>query len=312
MASTPVQLQLPSGLTATLSLYAAGSDTLANSGGADTLTEATNAKGLYTATVTEALSGVYFAKVLVGSNVVGTGWVALADDTTTYRVVDSYLEAQRLDASITSRLADADYTEPPTAAEIEAALVNDGDATALLQAIADKIESEGITTSAIAAAVWAYTVTAGGSADAALSSAYAAATAASGSASTLLGRLSADRAGYLDKLNVSGTLAHTDNASSFMADVSGLPSASAISTQVADDLAQAHGNGPWTTATGFATPGDVQVTVEPTPVTVNPTVLDASSVSAIAAGVWAYTAGDGRTLSSFDFEIQTNSTYQVI
>jgi len=39
---------------------------------------------------------------------------------------------------------------------------------------------------------------------------------------TLLGRLTSDRAGYLDKLNVSGTLAHTDNASTFRADVSGL------------------------------------------------------------------------------------------
>jgi len=39
---------------------------------------------------------------------------------------------------------------------------------------------------------------------------------------TLLGRLTSDRAGYLDKLNVSGTLAHTDNASTFRADVSAL------------------------------------------------------------------------------------------
>jgi hypothetical protein len=36
---------------------------------------------------------------------------------------------------------------------------------------------------------------------------------------TLLARLTADRAGYLDKLNVSGVLAHTDNATTFRADV---------------------------------------------------------------------------------------------
>lgn len=39
---------------------------------------------------------------------------------------------------------------------------------------------------------------------------------------TLLSRLSSARAGYLDKLNVSGVLAHTDNAATFKADVSGL------------------------------------------------------------------------------------------
>lgn len=38
----------------------------------------------------------------------------------------------------------------------------------------------------------------------------------------LLTRLTAARAGYLDKLNVSGDLAHTDNAGTFKADVSGL------------------------------------------------------------------------------------------
>lgn len=99
MASTPVEIQLPSGVTATLSLYPLDSDTLANSGGADTLTEPTNAKGFYTATVTEALSGVYRAKVLVGSTVLATGFVNMADDTSTYRVVDDYLVAANLEAS---------------------------------------------------------------------------------------------------------------------------------------------------------------------------------------------------------------------
>jgi len=39
---------------------------------------------------------------------------------------------------------------------------------------------------------------------------------------TLATRLSAARAGYLDNLNVAGTLANTDNASSFMADITTL------------------------------------------------------------------------------------------
>lgn len=44
----------------------------------------------------------------------------------------------------------------------------------------------------------------------------------------LLSRLSGDRATYLDKLNVSGTLANTDNASAFMADLTSLSAAIAL------------------------------------------------------------------------------------
>jgi len=89
MASTPVQIQLESGLSSpTLSLYADGSDTLA--GGPDTLTEETNRLGLYEATVTEALSGIYYAKVLDGASLVGSGWVTLADDTSEYQVIDNH------------------------------------------------------------------------------------------------------------------------------------------------------------------------------------------------------------------------------
>ena len=45
---------------------------------------------------------------------------------------------------------------------------------------------------------------------------------------TLLDRLTAARAGYLDKLNVSGALAHSDAADSYKADVSGLATQAAI------------------------------------------------------------------------------------
>jgi hypothetical protein len=50
---------------------------------------------------------------------------------------------------------------------------------------------------------------------------------------TLLGRLTSDRAGYLDKLNVSGNLAHTDNAASFQANVSGLAEKTDLPTNFA-------------------------------------------------------------------------------
>ncbi len=51
-------------------------------------------------------------------------------------------------------------------------------------------------------------------------------------------RLTAARAGYLDKLNVTGTLANTSNADTFKADVSGLATASALSavSALVDDL----------------------------------------------------------------------------
>ena len=124
MASTIVELQLPSGVSPTLSLYADGSDTLANSGGADTLTEATNRLGLYTATVTEALSGLHFAKILVGSNVLATGWVYLEDDTSTYTVVDEKPSAEwsdggRLDAILDDVLTDTGTTLPGTLTTID-------------------------------------------------------------------------------------------------------------------------------------------------------------------------------------------------
>jgi hypothetical protein len=45
---------------------------------------------------------------------------------------------------------------------------------------------------------------------------------------TLVSRLSSSRAGYLDKLNVAGTLAHSGNADTFKADVSGLASQSSV------------------------------------------------------------------------------------
>lgn len=86
MASTPVEFKAPTGLTLTLSLYAFGSDTLANSGGADSGTERTNAKGIYTATVTEAVAGWCDAKILDGSgNLIATYVVFMVDDTNTHR-----------------------------------------------------------------------------------------------------------------------------------------------------------------------------------------------------------------------------------
>lgn len=93
MAATPVELLAPSGLTLTLELYPIGTDVIANTGG-DTLTESTNAKGRYTATVDESISGDHVAVVKSGSNVIANGYLDLSDDTTTYRVADSLADAR--------------------------------------------------------------------------------------------------------------------------------------------------------------------------------------------------------------------------
>jgi|GEM_PF-6502207 len=89
MASTPVEVNAPSGLSSPkLELYPHGSDTIANGAGGDTLTEKTNKKGVYSATVTEALTGWHDVVVKDGTSVIAGGHVRLADDTDIKRVED--------------------------------------------------------------------------------------------------------------------------------------------------------------------------------------------------------------------------------
>lgn len=84
MASTPVEIQAPSGRTLTLELYPLGSDTIANTGG-DSLTENTNRKGFYQATVTESLTGWHQIVVKDGSTAVANGYIYLTDTTDVHR-----------------------------------------------------------------------------------------------------------------------------------------------------------------------------------------------------------------------------------
>jgi len=65
MASTPVEIIADPGLTLTADFYPAGSDTAAAS--SVTLTEETNRDGVYIATVTAALDGIYTIHVYEGS-----------------------------------------------------------------------------------------------------------------------------------------------------------------------------------------------------------------------------------------------------
>jgi hypothetical protein len=89
MASTPVEIiHGITGLTLTLKLYPRGSDTIANGAG-DSMTEQTNRKGVYRATVTEALTGLHEAYAVDGSgNVLFTGFVRLQDTTDVFTVGD--------------------------------------------------------------------------------------------------------------------------------------------------------------------------------------------------------------------------------
>lgn len=86
MAETPVEVFLgTSGLTGvTLLLFPIGVDTQANT--EDLMAEQVNRKGLYRATVGEALVGLYEVYVEDGSHdVIYAGFVRLRDDTTVYR-----------------------------------------------------------------------------------------------------------------------------------------------------------------------------------------------------------------------------------
>ena len=142
MANTPVQFYAPSGLSLTLELYAHGSDVLANSGG-DAAVEKTNCKGLYEATVAEALAGLFDAVIKSGTDVVANYHVELADDTAIHRcgdwpvadVLDAAVSSRsshtaadvrtemdansvklaNLDATVSSRFASADYVPPDNA-----------------------------------------------------------------------------------------------------------------------------------------------------------------------------------------------------
>lgn len=106
MASTPVQFFCPSGLTLTLKLFAHGSDVLANGAG-DACVEKTNCLGLYEATVTEALAGMYDAVVLVGADVLANYHVELRDTTTVYRCGEY---AANMDAMVDDGIATFDRT----------------------------------------------------------------------------------------------------------------------------------------------------------------------------------------------------------
>src|SRR5690606_39876610 len=125
MASTPVEIQAPSGRTLTLELYPLGSDTIANTGG-DSLTEHTNRKVFYQATVTESLSGWHHVLVKDGSTPILVGYIYLTDTTDVHRTENppwSVLEgnvAWQVDSLSQISVAGAVDDDSPTGSEFDA------------------------------------------------------------------------------------------------------------------------------------------------------------------------------------------------
>lgn len=86
MANAIVEIVAPSGMTLTLSLFPIGSDTAGATGKA--LTERTNDKGTYRATVADGLVGLYRANALTAGGVlVAKGVVLMSDEATDHYVV---------------------------------------------------------------------------------------------------------------------------------------------------------------------------------------------------------------------------------
>ena len=82
MATQTVEFAAASGLTLTVKLFAAGSDTVVASVSA---TEATNRLGLYSAAYTDAAAGTYKLIALSGTTPVATWWADLTLTTATFQ-----------------------------------------------------------------------------------------------------------------------------------------------------------------------------------------------------------------------------------
>lgn len=98
MATTPVEFTCLTGLTLTAEVYPYGSDTIGNTGG-DSATEATNRKGLYSFSVTEALAGWHTVIIKEGSDIRAVYHVYLVDDTNIHRCHE-YADLQYEDGAI--------------------------------------------------------------------------------------------------------------------------------------------------------------------------------------------------------------------
>lgn len=167
MATQTVEFIASTGQTITAKLFAPGSDTIVASAAA---TEGTNRKGTYSVDFTDVPSGLYRISAFNPSVIpLAHYWVDLLLVTDTYQTYEVPLSVLTSGvASIITPLLPAaldaggrikailDTTERDDIADrTEAAILNEGDSTALMQALADKIEqalvNEGDTTATILA-----------------------------------------------------------------------------------------------------------------------------------------------------------------
>lgn len=216
MATAPIEFAgLPTGLTLTATLYPLGSDAAAVSG--LTLTERTNAKGIYRTTTTAALTGWHRALVLSGSDVVAI-FDVLMDDTTAdhygyehehgnaFQTGDAFARIGSAGAGLTA-LGDTRL------ANLDAAVSGRASSSALTSLQSDVTTLLGRLTATRAG--YLDNLSGGAAATAAALAAEAA------DVATLVARLTATRAAYLDKLAVSGLVASA-------ADVAGVTQAQRV------------------------------------------------------------------------------------
>lgn len=100
------------GQTMTVELYPVATDVIANGAGGDSLTESTNAKGRYTATVAETLSGWHYYTVKSGSVVLRNGYAYLTDGVTIRVGESGPVDLDRVNAEVLDVFATDTYAEP--------------------------------------------------------------------------------------------------------------------------------------------------------------------------------------------------------
>ena len=260
------------GLTVTAQLVQAA----AQVGGDISLAESGTLSGFYSGNMPAVSAGVYLVRFVSGGSAVGSGQIVwdgsaeidLSDlsqfDHSTDSVSVSGIAANVIDAAALATSAiTAIQSGLATAAAVAAIptnplLGNDTRLNNLDAAISSRSSHGAPDLSNLDIAVSTRLASAGYTAP------------DNGGITTLTTRLSAARAGYLDKLNVTGSLAHSDAAAAYRADVSGLALEATLTDikgatfNPATDSLEAirdRGDAAWTTGSGGGSGGDDAATI---------------------------------------------------
>jgi len=92
MASTPIHFQAPSGLTLTVHIFALSPDGEIVNTTSTAAAEENNAKSHYVCVVTESLVGEFRYHIKVGSKVIGSGFLRLADTPEIHYAADQFAQ----------------------------------------------------------------------------------------------------------------------------------------------------------------------------------------------------------------------------